>query len=123
MLHPSFFFDVVEIDEATRVGVSMCGSEDASSSKLKSLFNLQVVAVLRVEHSISKCLTRSDTKEVSSKPSAIRVDVVQRWAFLCSNSSDHCSHRQAHTFVGIDQVRKNLRSCGDGYAAFVSEFV
>src|SRR3954452_4416313 len=38
MLHPSFFFDVVEIDEAARIGVSMCGGENASSTKLKSLF-------------------------------------------------------------------------------------
>src|SRR5271156_913979 len=93
MLHPSFFFDVVEIDEAARIGISMCGGENAPSAKLKSLFNLQVVAILRIEHSISECLTRSDAEKVSSKSSAVRVDIVQSRTFLRSDTSDHCSHR------------------------------
>src|SRR2546423_371022 len=109
MFHPSFLFDMVQVDEATRVGISMCRGQNAPSSKLESLFDLQVVAIFGIEYSIRKCLTRSDAKKISSKSSAVRVNVVECRTLLRCDSSNHCSHRQTHTFVGVDKVCEDLR--------------
>ena len=67
MLYPSLLFDMVEIDEATGVRISMCGSQNASSSKFQSFFHLQVVLIFRVEHSIKQKFDQIQRKRDSQR--------------------------------------------------------
>jgi hypothetical protein len=89
MLDPSILLDMVQVDEATRVRVTVRSSQDTSSAKLERLIVLQVVLILCVEHAVGECLTRADTEEVARQTRAVAVDVVESGAFLGSDASAH----------------------------------
>lgn len=48
MLHPSTLFDMIQIDESTRVGIPMCSCEDASPTEFEGLFFTQIITIFSI---------------------------------------------------------------------------
>lgn len=89
MLHPAVLFDMVQVDEATRVRVTVSGGEDTPPAELEGVFIREVVLVVRVEHTVGEGLTGTDTEEVTSKTSAVAINVVKGGAFLRGYACAH----------------------------------
>lgn len=89
VLDPSVLLDVVQVDEATRVCVTVGGSQDTPLSELQRLVVLEIVLVLGIEHTVGECLTGADTEQVAGKASAVAVDVVESRAFLRRHTRAH----------------------------------
>lgn len=123
MLDPSFLPNVVQVDETTGVGVSVCCGKDTTTTQLQCIVNAEIVVVLRIQHTVGKSLTTAYTEQVASQARAVTVNIVQRWALLGSDTGAHGTHAQSHVLVAVDKVRKNLASGGDTDAALVAEFV
>jgi hypothetical protein len=114
---------VVQVDETTRVSISVGGGQDTSAAQSQSLLICQVVSVLGVQHTIGKGLTGTNTEQVAGKSRAVAVNVVQGGTLLLGHSGTHGTHRQTHALVLVDQVGENLGGSGHGDAALVSELV
>lgn len=123
VLDPALLLDVVQVDETTRVGVSVGGGQDTSLAELEGLLVRQVVAVLGVEHTVGKGLTGTDTEEVASKAGAVAVDVVEGGTLLLGDTGTHGAHAEAHALVAVDEVGEDLAGGGHADAALVSELV
>jgi hypothetical protein len=65
MLDPSVLLDVVQVDEATRVGVAVGGGQNTPSPELQGLVVLHLVLVRCIEHAVCEGLTGADTEEVA----------------------------------------------------------
>jgi hypothetical protein len=141
MLHPTILLYVVQVDETTRVRITMCRSQDTPSTELECLVVAEIIAVLCVEHAVCEGLTGADAEEVAGEARAVAVDVIEGGALLRGYAGAHCTlkmlsahewyceeegrtyHAQAHALVRVHQVRQDLGRCGDGDAALVSELV
>jgi hypothetical protein len=123
MLDPSILLNVIQIDETARVRISVGCRKDTSASQLKCFLLGQIISVFGIQHTICKCLSRSNAEQVPTQSCAIRIDVVKSRTLGRSDASTHCAHRQAHSFVGVNEVGKDFRGGCYGNAAFVSEFV
>lgn len=123
VLDPSFLLDVVQVDVATRVSVPVRRSKDAAAAQLQRILDAQVVVVLRIQHTVGKCLATAHAEKVASQTGAVAVDVVQRRALLRGHTSTHSSHAQAHALVAVHEVGKDLAGGGDADAALVTELV
>lgn len=91
MLDPPVFLDVVQVDEATRVGVAMGCGEDASAAEFEGFVVFEVVFVVGVQHAVGECLARAHAEEVACEARAVAVDVVEGGAFLGGYAGAHCS--------------------------------
>jgi hypothetical protein len=89
VLDPSVLLDVVQVDETTRVCVTVGGSQNTPLSELQRLVVLKIVLVLGIEHTVGECLTGADTEQVAGKASTVAVDVVERRAFLRRHTRAH----------------------------------
>jgi hypothetical protein len=123
VLHPALLLDVVEVDETTRVGISVGSSQNTSLAELQGLLDGQFVFVLGVQDTVGKGLTGTNTEEVTGETCAVTVDIVESRALLWGDTSAHGTHAQAHSLVAVDKVREDLAGSGDADAALVSELV
>lgn len=123
MLDPAFLLDMIQVNETTRVRISVRSSQDTSATQLQGVLLAQVVLVLGVEHTVRKRLTGSNTEQVSGEASTVRVDIVQGGALLLGDAGAHGAHRQAHALVLIDQIGEDLGGGGDADAALVPQLV
>ena len=98
-------------------------SQNTSPAELQSLLLIQIIPVFGIQNTISECLARAHAEKVSGQTSTITVDIIQRWALRRSHAGAHGAHGETHAFVGVDEVGEDFRGCGDGDAAFVTEFV
>lgn len=73
---------MVQVDETTRVRVTVHGSKDTSAAELEGLLLSQVIVVVGVKHTICEGLTGSDTEQVPGESGAVGVDVVESGSFL-----------------------------------------
>jgi hypothetical protein len=89
VLDPAVLLDVVQVDETTRVGVTVRRGQDTAATELQGLGVLEVVLVFGVEHTVCECLTRADTEEVAGQTSAVAVDVVEGGALLWGDTGAH----------------------------------
>jgi hypothetical protein len=140
VLDPAVLLDVVQVDEPTRVRVTMGSGKDTSSAELQRRIVLEIVTVFGIEYTVGESLTGADTEEVAGKTGAVAVDVVEGGAFLRGDAGAHCTlglsvrgtaevvevaayHAQTHALVRVHQVGQNLGCRGDRDAALVSELV
>jgi hypothetical protein len=89
MLDPAILLDVVQVDEATRVRVTMGGGQDTPSAELKRVLVREIELVFCIEHTVGERLARADAEEVARETRAVAVDVVERRAFLGGNAGTH----------------------------------
>lgn len=123
MPDPALLLDVVEVDETTRVRIAVRGGQDAPAAQLQGVLVRQVVVVLGVEHAVGERLAGADAEQVAGQPRAVRVDVVQRGAFLLGDAGAHGAHGQAHALVLVDEVGEDLGRGGDRDAPLVPQLV
>lgn len=123
MLLPSRLLDVVQVDEATRVSITMRRRQDAPTAQLQRLLYRQVVAVLCIQHTVGKRLAGPNAEQIPRQPRTVRVNVIQRGALLLSDAGAHGAHGQTHPFVLVDQVRQDFGCSRDADAALVPQFV
>lgn len=71
MVHPALFLDVVEVDETTRVCVTVHGSQNGTSAQGQRLLLGQVVPVVGIQHTVGECLTGADTEQVAGEAGAV----------------------------------------------------
>lgn len=95
VVHPSFFLDVVQVNETTRVSITVHSSQDSSATEVQCLLLGQVVLVLGIQHTVGKSLTRSNTEQVTGEAGTVGIDVVQGGSFL----GRHLENRQSPNFV------------------------
>ena len=98
-------------------------SQNTSPAELQSLLLIQIIPVFGIQNPISERLTGAHAEEVPGQAGAVAVDIIQRWALRRSHAGAHGAHGETHAFVGVDEVGEDFRGCGDGDAAFVTEFV
>jgi hypothetical protein len=91
MLDPSVLLDMVQVDETTRVRVTMGSCQNTPSAKLERRVVFEIVLVFSVQYTVGKRLTGSDTEEVAGKARAVAVDVVEGGAFLGGYAGAHGS--------------------------------
>ena len=120
---PALLLDVVEVDEATREGITMRGCQDTPPSQLQGILVAQLVVVLGIQHTVRKRLTAADAEQVAREARAVAVDVVQGGPFLGRDAGAHGAHAEAHALVAVDKVGEDLGGGGDADAALVSELV
>lgn len=123
MVHPALLLDVVQVDEATRVGITVRGREDAPPSQLQGILVAELVAVLGIQHTVRKRLTAADAEHVPGQARAVAVDVVQGGPLLGGDAGAHGAHAQAHALVAVYEVGEDLGGGGDADAALVAELV
>ena len=99
VLDPAVFLHMIQVDETTRVSISVCGSKNASASQRKCLLRRQIIVVFGIQYTIGKGLTRTNAEQVAAESCAVGVDVVESRTFLLRNTSTHRTHRQAHSLV------------------------
>jgi hypothetical protein len=123
MLDPSILLHMIQVDETTRIRISVCRSQDTSASERQCLFFCQIVVILSIQDTVSKCLSRSNTEEVAGQTGPIGIDVVKSGPLFFCDAGAHGAHGESHAFVGIDEVGEDLGSGGNGDSALVTEFV
>lgn len=123
VLLPALLLDMVQVDETTRVGISVGGCQNTSLAELEGLLNGQFVFILGIQHTVRKGLTRSDTEKVTRQTSAITVDIIQSRALLLGHTGTHGAHAQSHSLVAVDQVGEDLAGGRHADAALVTELV
>lgn len=123
MLDPSILLDMVQVDETSRVRITMRRGQNTSPAELKRLFLRQIILVLRIEHAVRERLSGTHAEKVAGETGAVGIDVVECWTFGGRDAGAHGAHGQTHAFVAINEVGEDLGSGGDGDAALVAEFV
>lgn len=71
VVHPALLLDVVEVDETTRVCVTVHGGQNGTSAEGQSLLLAQIVPVVGVQHTVGECLTGADTEQVAGQAGAV----------------------------------------------------
>lgn len=73
---------MVQVVDGTGHGISMSSMINGSLSKVNGLLQRQVVAVVRVQHTVSKCRSTSNRKHLALETSTIVIDIIQLWSGL-----------------------------------------
>lgn len=123
MLDPARLLDMVQVDETTRVRITVRRRQDTPLAQLQRLLVRQIVLVLGIQHTVGKSLTTAHAEQVARQPRAVAVDVVQRGALLLGHAGAHGAHAEALALVAVDEVGQDLAGGGDADAALVAELV
>lgn len=123
LLHPSLRSDVIHIDRASRVCVSVRRMIDCSLSELHRVMHRQIVFESSVEHSVRVGRSRSNGESLSLQSCSIIIVIEQLWSMSLIPSSDHRADGQAATAVLIENVSQNLRSRCDADALAFTKLV
>lgn len=113
---------MIDSDHTSRSGILESGAGDGSDAQRDSLIHSEVPPVLRVEHTVRKCASRSDSEELPSQSGGIVIDVVQRGAGLV-RAREHRAHGQPVALVLPHDAAEHHG--GDGHRGLlsVSQFV
>lgn len=71
MVHPALFLDVIQVDETTRVCVTVHGSQNGTSAQGQRFLLTQIVSVVGVQHTVGECLTGTDTEQIAGQAGAV----------------------------------------------------
>lgn len=123
MLNPSVLLYVIQVNETTWIGISVSGGQNAPPSQLQRFFVTQIISIFRIQHTVCKCLSGTDTEEISGQTCAVGINVIESRAFGGSHASAHRPHRQPHAFVGVDKIGEDFRGRSDRDTALMAEFV
>jgi len=110
LLDPTILANVVDVDDATTHSVTVSGMEDGSLAEFYCLLDSEILSVVGIKDTVGVGRARTSTEQVTSKTSALVVDVEELWSSVLVPAGDHCAHGQTVASILIDNVAKNLRS-------------
>ncbi|KYN20726.1 hypothetical protein ALC57_06632, partial [Trachymyrmex cornetzi] len=93
--------------DTARIGISMCGMIDRSSSKFIGLFICQIPPVTRIQNTKRKHRSRTDAENLPWSTSALRINIVKSRATLVP-SSQHHTYKITHIKVLSHPTISNL---------------
>ena len=106
-LGPARLLDEVNVDDTSGVSITMDGMVNRAATQFNGFLLGQVPLVTSIENSVSESRSRTDGEDVAFNTSSIVVDVVKMRSRLIP-ASNHGTHGQTASTVGVDDVGKDL---------------